>query len=52
MPSSTWWAGKPGAEPRIDGVIMYPNLLVAALFLLLTAAAYRLSRTTPLEHVS
>jgi len=44
LPSSTWWAGRPGAEPRIDGMVIYPNLVVAALVLLLTALAYRLSR--------
>jgi uncharacterized membrane protein len=44
LPSSTWWAGRPGAEPRIDGVMIYPNLVVAALVLFLTALAYRLSR--------
>ena len=44
LPSSTWWAGRPGAEPSIDGVMIYPNLVVAALVLLLTALAYRLSR--------
>jgi len=44
LPSSTWWAGRPGAEPRIDGVIVYPNLIVAGAFLLLTAAAYWLGR--------
>jgi hypothetical protein len=45
LPSSTWWAGRPGAEPHIDGVMVYPNLIVAALFLLLTGVAYRLSGT-------
>jgi hypothetical protein len=49
LPSSTWWAGTPGAEPHIDGVMVYPNLVVAALFLLLTAAAYRLSSTVSVE---
>jgi hypothetical protein len=43
--TSTWWAGRPGAEPHIDGVMVYPNLIVAALFLLLTGVAYRLSGT-------
>jgi hypothetical protein len=52
LPSSTWWAGKPGAEPRLDGVMVYPNLVVAGLFLLLTAAAYGLSRTGSAEHVN
>ncbi len=43
LPSSTWWAGRPGTEPRVDGVLIYPNLIVAGLFLLLTAVAYRLA---------
>ncbi len=43
LPSSTWWAGRPGAEPRVDGMLVYPNLIVAGLFLLLTVAAYRLA---------
>ncbi|MDQ3258127.1 MAG: hypothetical protein M3R15_30295 [Acidobacteriota bacterium] len=41
LPSSTWWAGAPGAEPRIAGYIVYPNLLVAGVFLFLTALCYR-----------
>jgi hypothetical protein len=49
LPSSTWWAGRAGAEPHIDGVMIYPNLVVAALFLLLTAAACRLSRTVSVD---
>ena len=49
LPSSTWWAGRPGAEPRIDGMVIYPNLVVAALVLLLTALAYRLSRGAGVE---
>ena len=43
LPSSTWWAGRPGAEPRIDGMVVYPNLIVAAIFLGLTFVAYRLA---------
>jgi hypothetical protein len=42
LPGSTWWAGKPGSEPRIDGLIVYPNLVVAVIFLLLTVVAYRI----------
>jgi hypothetical protein len=49
LPSSTWWAGRPGAEPHIHGVMIYPNLVVAGLFLLLTAAAYQLSRTLSVQ---
>ena len=39
LPGSSWWAGQPGAEPRISTHIVYPNLLVAAGFLIATAAA-------------
>ena len=49
LPSSSWWAGTPGHEPRIDGMVFYPNLAVAALFLLLTATAGWLSRNTDSE---
>jgi hypothetical protein len=42
LPGSSWWAGRPGSEPRIDGLIVYPNLVVAAIFLLLTLLAYRM----------
>ncbi|HZP03705.1 MAG TPA: DUF6640 family protein [Terracidiphilus sp.] len=44
LPSSTWWAGIPGHEPRLDGVAFYPNLAVAGMFLLLTAVALWLAR--------
>jgi hypothetical protein len=45
LPSSTWWAGKPGTEPHIDGMVFYPNLAVAGIFLLTTIVAYRLAKT-------
>jgi hypothetical protein len=44
LPSSTWWAGEPGAEPRIEGQIVYPNLVVAGFFILATLAGYWLGR--------
>jgi hypothetical protein len=44
LPSSTWWAGRPGAEPHVDGVLIYPNLIVAAVFLLASLFAFWLSR--------
>jgi uncharacterized protein DUF6640 len=44
LPSSSWWAGRPGAEPHIAGMVFYPNLVVAALFLILTAIAVLWSR--------
>jgi hypothetical protein len=46
LPSSTWWAGDPGAVPRIKGTIVYPNLVVAALFLTLIVLVYLLSKKT------
>jgi hypothetical protein len=49
LPSSTWWAGKPGAEPHIYGLLVYPNLIVAAVFLLVSAIAFWLSRTAQQE---
>jgi hypothetical protein len=47
LPSSTWWAGRPGAEPHADGVLIYPNLIVAAVFLLASLFAFWLSRPAP-----
>jgi uncharacterized membrane protein len=49
LSSSSWWAGKLGTEPRIDGMIVYPNLIVAALFLSITVVAYWLSRNSQPE---
>jgi Family of unknown function (DUF6640) len=40
LPSSTWWAGEAGREPRILDHIVYPNLVVAGFFLLLTFISY------------
>ena len=52
LPGSSWWAGIPGHEPRIGGIIFYPNLAVVGLFLALTIAAWWLgvsvlTRITP-----
>jgi hypothetical protein len=44
LPSSTWWAGRSGAEPHVDGVLIYPNLIVAAVFLLASVFAFGLSK--------
>src|SRR5260370_36140713 len=44
LPSSTWWAGRPGAELRVDGMVVYPNLVVAGLFLVITVVAHRLAK--------
>jgi hypothetical protein len=44
LPSASWWAGIPGHEPRIAGQIVYPNLVFAAVMLLLTGVAWWMSR--------
>jgi hypothetical protein len=44
LPGSTLWAGDPNRVPHIAGHVYYPNLVVAAIFLLLTAAGWRLAR--------
>ncbi len=43
LPGSTLWAGPAGAVPHIAGWVFYPNVAVAALFLVITAVAWRLS---------
>jgi hypothetical protein len=44
LPSASYWAGIPGHEPRISGLIVYPNLVVVMVFVLLTAAGWWLGR--------
>jgi uncharacterized protein DUF6640 len=51
LPNSTLWAGPPGAMPRVAGVIVYPNVVVAVAFLILTVAAYKLAHS-PLNSTS
>jgi hypothetical protein len=36
--------GQAGAEPHADGVLTYPNLIVAAAFLLVSLLAFGLSK--------
>jgi hypothetical protein len=43
LPGSTLWAGPPANIPHIAGLVFYPNVAVAALFLAITAVAWRLS---------
>ena len=40
LPGASYWAGIPGHEPRISGMVFYPNLAVVGLFLTLTLAAW------------
>lgn len=44
LPGSTLWAGDPATIPHIAGHVFYPNVVVAGIFLLLTAAAWCLKR--------
>jgi hypothetical protein len=39
LPTATLWAGDPARVPHLGGTIFYPNVAVAGIFLLLTAAA-------------
>ena len=41
LPGSSWWAGIPEHEPRIAGMVFYPNLAVVGLFLAITVVAWR-----------
>ena len=43
LPSSTLWAGQAGSVPHIAGWVFYPNVAVAAVFLVITGVAWRLS---------
>jgi hypothetical protein len=45
LPGATLWAGDPAKVPHFAGHVFYPNLAVAAVFLLLTLAAWYLSRS-------
>ena len=42
LPGSTAWAGDPNAVPHLAGYVFYPNLAVAAVFLMLTAVGWSL----------
>jgi hypothetical protein len=43
LPGSTSWAGRPEADPRLNGSLVTPNLLVAAGFVALSLIAIWLS---------
>jgi hypothetical protein len=46
LPEASYWAGVPEHEPRISGMIIYPNLIVVALFVLLTATGWWFGRSS------
>src|SRR5438270_3304534 len=43
LPGSTSWAGVPEADPRLKGSLVTPNLIVAAVFVLITVTGLLLS---------
>ncbi len=44
LPGSTPWAGDPARVPHWAGMVVYPNMLVGAVFLLATGLGYVLGR--------
>ena len=46
LPESSYWAGIPGNEAWILGVMVYPNLIVVAVFIILAAAGWGLGRSS------
>src|SRR5215471_1678725 len=46
LPISSSWAGIPGHEPHIHGVLIYPNLVVVGLFAALTITGWWLGRSS------
>ena|SRR6185437_9452911 len=46
LPQSSYWAGIPGHQPHLSGVVVYPNLMVVAVFVILTAIGWGLGRST------
>jgi len=44
LPVASYWAGVPGHEPRVAGMIVYPNLLVVMLFVVMTVAGWYAAR--------
>lgn len=51
LPLSSYWAGIPGHEPHLHGILIYPNLIVVAIFVILTITGWLLgcSVTDPSE---
>ena len=49
LPIASYWAGTPGREPRITGMIVYPNLLVVGVCVLLTVTGWWLGRGSSLD---
>lgn len=42
LPGSSWWAGIPGHEPRMGGMVVYPNLIVVSVMVAITIVAWRI----------
>jgi len=49
VPTASYWAGAPGHEPRIAGMMVYPNLVIFMIFILLTAVGWWFGRSAPAD---
>jgi hypothetical protein len=47
VPGSSLWAGVPGHEPRWGDQTVYPNLIVAGVFVVIALGALIIARDTP-----
>jgi len=52
LPQASHWAGIPGHEPRVHGIIVYPNLVVVGIFAGLTLLGWWLGITCQAQDVS
>lgn len=50
LPQSTYWAGIPGHEPRLAGTMVYPNLIVVAVFAVVTVVGWCLGHSAAESH--
>lgn len=47
---ASYWAGIPGHEPRIQGIIVYPNLIVVGIFAALTLLGWWLGTSCQVDN--
>lgn len=52
LPQASYWAGLPGHEPRVHGIIVYPNLIVVGIFAGLTLLGWWLGISCQAQDVS
>jgi tryptophan-rich sensory protein len=46
LPGVSYWAGNLGHKPHIGGAVIYPNLIVVAIFAILTIIGWWLGRSS------